>query len=329
MLSQILRESGWPSNYDDLEIDDIIWSEIESSPSSSDFVCYLVHRLSKARHRDAALARSASADESESAAPVGYPRAVERIRLLAESGNAAAMFHMGKISALGIATAQDLAAARFWYEKAIDHGEMRAHCNMGWLYQSGYGVPEDKEKAFHLLSIGADSGVPTARASVGMMLVTGEGCTSNPSLGLRMMQDAFDAGYNNAGNHLSDLFFAGKYVPQDIGLAHDWLFKVVARSDERTMAILGHYLITGSHGKIDVAQGLALLDESIEKCYFPGCLWLGNLYKNGQGVERNLQKAKALFEKGAAAGDAGCEFALASLLHETDHAPAPGSSSVQ
>lgn len=326
-MLRMSRESAWPSVYDDREIDEIIWSEIESSPSRGDFVCYLVHRLSRARYREEAQARSETMDDDEIAVPIGYPRAVMRIQALAESGNAAAMFHMGKIHALGIGIVQDLVSAKAWYEKAIELGEIRAHCNLGWLYQSGYGVVEDKEKAFHLLSIGADHGVVVARATIGLMLVTGDNRPAEPELGMKMLKEAFDAGYDNAGNHISDLYFAGKYVHKDIDLAHEWLFKVADRGDERTMAILGHYLVTGSHGKKNVEQGIKLLHDAIEKEYVPAYLWIGNIYKNGSGIERDIAKAREWFEKGASAGNPGCTLALTTLLLQTRTRPASGTGS--
>jgi len=317
-MTELFRESGWPARYDDREIDDIIWSEIEFSPSRGDFICYLIHRLSKARHREEAQSRLDSILEEGDMAPVGYPRVIERIRALAESGDSSAMFHMGKINAMGIGKAQDLSAARYWYEQAIALGEIRSYCNLGWLYYSAYGVPGDKKKAFELLSAGSDGGIPSARATIGLMLVTGDGCPADPGRGLKLMEEAFEEGYNNAGNHLSDLYFAGMFVPKDIDLAHEWLFRVVARGDERTMGILGHYLVTGNHGRQDVGRGISLLQESIEKGYVPAYLWIGNLYKDGLGVGRDLQKAKVWFEQGAAAGNSGCTLALTTMLLHGD-----------
>lgn len=314
----------WPSSYDDSEIDEIIWSEIESSPSRGDFFCYLIHRPQKARYEKEARARVNTMDESNNTAPVGYARAVERIRALAAAGDAKAMFHMGKLYVHGIGVKQDLKVAETWYNKAIQAGEMRAHCNMGWLYLYGFGtILPNKGRAFWLLSIGAESGIPAARASIGMMLLTGDGIPANPKFGLRMLQVAFNLGYDNAGNHLSDLYFAGKFVPKDIDLAHDWLFKVAERGDARTMAILGHYLVTGSHGKTDVGQGIKLLQDAVAKEYVFAYFWLGNLYRNGNGVDRDMAKAREWFEKGAAAGNEGCTLALTTLLLQTKPSSGP------
>ena len=315
---EVFNEEVWPSTFDDREIDDIIWEEIKNSTSRGDFICYQIHRPQKGRHIDEAVARLEELEGGERT-PIGYGRAVKRIRKLAESGNAGAMFHMGKLSVHGIGMPQDMQAAEAWYLKAIAAGEMRACCNLGWIYQYGFGiVAPNKDEAFRLLSLGAESGVGAAKASIGLMLLVGDGRPAEPDRGVRLLEEAFAGGYNNAANHLADALLSGQHIPRDVDAAHEWLSRAAATGDERTMAILGHYLVTGSHGKTDVAQGLLLMHKAIENDYVPAYLWMGNLYRHGQGVERDLTQAKTWYERGVEAGNTGCNAALASLEAEKD-----------
>ena len=300
----------------DNEIDRIIWEVIHDSAAREDFAYYLVHAPVDARHREEANTRIQEMGDAENNAPVQYARAIDRIRALAEGGDAAALFHMGKINTLGISIKQDLASAVWWYEKAMEAGEPRAFANLGWLYQSGYGVKKDPKKAFELLSAGADGGVISARAAVGMMLVSGEGCAADPENGIRMLEDTFDLGYINAGNLLADICFAGKYVSRDIEKGHSWLFRCTEKGDGRTMAILGHYLVAGTHGRTDVEKGLALLEEATETGFLLAYSWMASLYKNGTGVEKNREEARKWYEKGIAAGSRECAEGLARLLLE-------------
>ena len=159
------------AKHPDDEIDDIIWSEIGSSDAKGDFICYVIHSPVNAKFLGQAQARIDTQTDTDSLAPVNYFKAIERIRLLALEHHPAATFHMGKIHALGIAVTQDLAEGVRWYEKAIALGEPRAYANLGWLYQSGYGVPADTSKAFELLSYAGEHGILSARATVGMMLL--------------------------------------------------------------------------------------------------------------------------------------------------------------
>ena len=254
--------------------------------------------------------------ETDSLIPVKYFNAIERIRELAEKNHPTATFHMGKIHALGIAVPQNLPEGVKWYEKAIELGEPRAHANLGWLYQSGYGVTRDSTKAYELLSYGASHGVSSAKAAVGMMLLNGEHDSADIVSGLRKLEEAFQEGYLNAGNHLSDIYFEGKYVEKNVELGHQWLWKVADCGDERSMAILGHYLITGSHGKQDPETGLKLMHQAIDNHFLPAYLWLGTLYKKGNGVEQDFRKAFDLFREGIQAGSRDCEKAVSLLLAE-------------
>lgn len=237
---------------------------------------------------------------------------------------------MGKLTVHGIGVPQNMRMAEEWYHKAIAAGEMRAACNMGWIYQFGFGeIPPDKDEAFRLLKLGADNGIPAAKASIGLMWLNGDGRPADVEQGLRLLQEAFEAGYQNAGNHLADAYFTGKLVPRDIEAGHAWLAKVAEAGDERTMAILGHYLVTGSQGKTDVARGIALLEASIGKEYVPAYLWLGNLYRHGQGVARDADKARAWLEKGAAAGNTGCDKVLAEMMEALTPSTAPRPDTLQ
>lgn len=85
-------------------------------------------------------------------------------------------------------------------------------------------------------------------------------------------------------------------------------------------AILGHYLVTGSHGKTDTAKGLDLLEQATRLQYLPAYLWLGTLYKKGLGVELDAEKAIEWFKKGIKAGCRDCQIALTMMsMPETDN----------
>lgn len=324
----IFNEDVWPSTFDDREIDDIIWEEIKDSESRGDFICYLLHRPQKAQHREEAQARLKELQTLDRT-PIGYARAVSRIRAQAEKGDPKAMFHMGKLHVLGIGIPQDMVSAVAWYEKAIERGEMRACCNLGWIYLYGFGVIRaNKKEAFRLLSLGAENGMYIANASLGLMFLTGDAVPVDQQRGLKLLQDSFEEGYTNAGNHLADAYFTGKYVPRDLDTGHEWLSKVAARGDEKAMGILGYYLVAGSYGQTDVTRGIALLEQAIEKQHMPAYTWIGNFYRHGQGVARDLNKAREWFEKGSEAGNTGCDKALAEMMNEATPPTAPSSSSI-
>lgn len=313
--SFISRESIWPDTYDDREIDNLIWVEIRLSESAGDFASYLVHRPQKAQYIAQAKHRYEAIDEALDSNPILYFKAIARIKALAELGDAGAMFHLGKIYSIGIAEEQDFDGAVQWYQQSVTKGDVRAHCNLGWMYQSGFGVEKDLLRGFELLKIGSDAGVLEAQATIAIMLLSGDGCDPDIPLSFRMLEDAFDAGYNNAANCLADIYFSGAFVEKNIDNAFAWLSAGADRGDLRTMAILGHYLVTGSHGVSDVGRGVGYLYAAVNRSYPEAHLWLAALYEEGKAIERNPEMAQMLYEKGASLGDESCQFSLSRLAN--------------
>ena len=96
------------AKHPDDEIDTIIWSEIESSDSKGDFICYVIHSPANAKFLENAKQRIDTEPDPDSLVPAKYPNAIRRIEELARKNDAVASFHMGKIHALGIAVPQNL-----------------------------------------------------------------------------------------------------------------------------------------------------------------------------------------------------------------------------
>ena len=301
--------------HSDKEIDRIIWEAIAESQCKSDFICYIIHSPMGAAH----LAEAR--DKMEKAVvPLGpalaYVKAVQKIRDLAEGGDPCATFHMGKICSLGIGTMRDVHKAVDWYRKAMALGEARAFANMGWFYQDATGVERDMDKAFELLSKAADEGVLSAKTAVGTLQLKGKGCEKDVDAGLKKIEEAFAAGYMNAGNHLADLYAEGALLPKDAAKSHYWLQKVAEAGDDKSMAMLGHRLITGSHGVKDVDAGLAWMHKAMENKFHPAFLWLAGIYRRGNGLPQNIGQTINVLQRGIAAGSIECAQALEQLMRE-------------
>jgi len=291
-----------PFDQRDEEIDNIFWEEVAGSEAPSDYSVYISHYRHRAPHFEKAMHRVSECVNNPDPGPLAFVRAITRIRRLAEAGDAAAMFHMGKVYANGFGVAQDLEQAEKWYQMGVDAGELRSICNLGWLYETGFGIrPPDKEKAFALLSRAAPDSAH-ALASVGLMLIAGKGCQPDPARGLASLEAAFINGCTEAGNHLADAYFAARNAEE--GLA--WLERVAERGNARTMAILGHHLVTGFHGKTDAEKGIKLLESAAAKAYLPAYRWLGSLYQRGNGVAKDDERARGWYQQGADLGDIEC-----------------------
>lgn len=82
---------------------------------------------------------------------------------------------LGAMYETGKGVPQDYAQAAIWYRKAADRGDAKAEYRLGVLYVNGVGVPQDKTEAAGLFLSAAKQGYAPAYALIGGAYLTGEG----------------------------------------------------------------------------------------------------------------------------------------------------------
>jgi TPR repeat protein len=76
-----------------------------------------------------------------------YGAALSEWRPLAEQGDAGAQLNLGFMYDNGYGVPQDYTEAIKWYRRAAEQGSDRAQYNLGLMYDVGYGVPQDFVRA--------------------------------------------------------------------------------------------------------------------------------------------------------------------------------------
>jgi TPR repeat protein len=76
-----------------------------------------------------------------------YGTALQEWRPLAEQGDADAQLNLGFMYDNGYGVPQDFEEAVTWYRRAAEQGNNRAQYNLGILYEIGRGVPQNKVQA--------------------------------------------------------------------------------------------------------------------------------------------------------------------------------------
>jgi TPR repeat protein len=76
-----------------------------------------------------------------------YDAALQEWRPLAEQGNAGAQLNLGFMYDNGFGVPQDYKEAIKWYRRAAEQGNDRAQYNLGLMYDNGDGVPQDYVQA--------------------------------------------------------------------------------------------------------------------------------------------------------------------------------------
>lgn len=88
--------------------------------------------------------------------------ALEKLKPLAEHGNAQAQFHLGMMYRQGNGLPQDNKEAGGWLNKAAEQGHVESQENLALMYSQGQGVAQDWVQADKWFSIAALSGKETA-----------------------------------------------------------------------------------------------------------------------------------------------------------------------
>jgi len=88
--------------------------------------------------------------------------ALEKLKPLAEQGNADAQFTLGLMYREGKGVPQDVKEATAWLSKAAEQGQTEAQENLGLSYAKGLGVERDWVQADKWFGIAAASGKESA-----------------------------------------------------------------------------------------------------------------------------------------------------------------------
>lgn len=92
-----------------------------------------------------------------------YQRASRILIPLAERGNASAQSYLGFLFETGHGVPQNYTEAAMWYRRAAEQGDSLAQYSLGLLYDRGQGVPRDIVEASKWLNLSTAAAPPQAR----------------------------------------------------------------------------------------------------------------------------------------------------------------------
>jgi TPR repeat protein len=106
---------------------------------------------------------------------------LNRIRPIAQQGNANAQYNMGVLYDDGYGVARDYATAMQWYKKAAAQHYAKAEHNLGMMYADGHGVAKNMDKAAYWFKRAANDGEPASENNLAVMYARGQGVPQNIS----------------------------------------------------------------------------------------------------------------------------------------------------
>lgn len=194
-----------------------------------------------------------------------------------KAANQAYIPAMGNLAGLYLGN-QEHSKVKAVYEKLIEMDSIYGYSGLAFLYQKGFGVEQDRKKAFELNLIAANKGSSDAMSMIAAIYLHGGGVvTPAPEKAMEMFRKSAELGAPDGFAGMGDLYQMGAGVPRDLGKAKEY------------------YLKGAEYGST--------------VSYFR----LGSMYLQGAGVTPDLEKAKYWLQKGVDSGDASSKQLLSRI----------------
>lgn len=262
-----------------------------------------------------------------------YDKAFHYYKLAADQDAPEALTAVGYFYGQGLGTEQNLDEMLKYYNRAAEMGEPMALFNLGCCYRDGTGVEQDYGKMHEYYRLAVEKGNADAQFNLGYAYLVGLGVEPDYSEAYRLYQLAADQGFPVAMFAVGDCCFLGNGTEKDLAAAAEWYRKSLDAGyepDETDRAHLKEVLGTeapgteapaaemtpeelyqagkAAHDAGDYAKAMEYYRRAADAGSVDGLRNIGNLYANGEGVEKNIDKALECYDRAAAQGDAKAFF---------------------
>lgn len=194
---------------------------------------------------------------------------------------------------------QDAAAAVGDFQRAAEAGSPWALVALGDLHRTGFGTAVDLEgaKAYYERALGG----PAARdAAYGLGQIYRSGPLADGPAAVRAFEQAASAGRTDAMVALADLYRGEGLafgVPADPAKAEALYTQALAAGDTGPAAYGLALLELAPGPSRDVAAAVSRLESAVAAGSSKAMLRLGDLYRTGDGVAADFDKASALYQQ--------------------------------
>ncbi|MGD2117915.1 MAG: SEL1-like repeat protein [Chromatiales bacterium] len=226
---------------------------------------------------------------------------LQLVKAAATDGNSVAQYFMGVIYNFDGVVPTDYNMAARWYRAAADNGMYEAKFRLAYLYYQGKGVQKDLEKFFTLISEVAKIGHQIARYDIAVAYRNGEGVKKNQTLALRKFKELAEEGMPLARYELARIYAHKNSGVTDEKKARYWL-KQLLKLDTPAFQVRAAEIYSESLG--DHKAALPLYQEAADRSDPIAINALGVMYKLGQGVKPDWDRAIRLYKQAADMGNA-------------------------
>lgn len=247
-----------------------------------------------------------------------------------EAGEPEAMFRMSALLERGFDTIPaDTLRSISLLRRSAEAGFPAAANYLGYLYQMGRILPENRDSAIYWLRVAADAGDPKAAHNIAWLML--ERSESADTAALPYLERAADAGIPASITMLADLYGEGRILPKDTAKAVALYEKAIGLgwgdAQLRLLNMMGprwslmnsaDLLSTAIHyrdlGANTIASELLLHIAPGERETPAAYALLGDAYSRGRGVAYDHDRSIEYFYRAAEMGHPSAQFILAETL---------------
>jgi TPR repeat protein len=180
-------------------------------------------------------------------------------------------------------------------EMKAEQGDMDAQYNLGFMYGTGQGVPQDYEEAAKWCQEAAEQGYPPAQLELGRMYATGEGVPVNFVEAFRWFRTVAEQGDAQVQFTLGVMYRSGEGVTPDFGESVRWFRAAAEQGFAEAQNALGRIYEQGKGIPQDQKEAVRWYREAAEQGNVRGQVNLGFMYACGEGVAQNYKMAYMWF----------------------------------
>lgn len=228
-----------------------------------------------------------------------YKEVLEIATKYAEINSTCAVY-LGQIYANGNEVGIDGNMACHWYKVAASLGNIPAAYNLGILYQSGKLIDQDLEEAFKWFESAAQHGNRNAMYEVAICYEEGKGITKDENKALEWYKKAYESKKKEAAFKTAYLFQCGGDSIRNYEEAAKYYQLAITNNSNYKIAAccnLANLYKDGQGVEQDIQKAVDYYNQSIELGGTQAMLNLADLYEQGKLIKRDLNKALQLYEK--------------------------------
>lgn len=197
----------------------------------------------------------------------------------------------------------DIDKAIHWYSKAAEQHESDALLNLGALYYHGKGVKQNCQKAFDYLMESANKRNAEALGNIGTMYNKGKCFERDAEKAISYFQQAAEAGAYKYYTYIGQLYHTGDGVKRNRKQALHYFHQASERHDPEGRCYEAACYYNGDGTKKDYDKAFQLVTSlKSEERTGTGCAILGECYRLGRGIEKDIRKAAYWYNRAYTAG---------------------------